>query len=152
MKTKLLAAMLSILCAVSAGCEKSPPPEEVEEPRPIKIEKQILFFDTFTGRLTDRTSITGGNGDYRIIYPKTLEIWGTVVNWSEEIMKVTLKEGNTIVAERTYPGTRSVSGCFLLTDARKARKVFYVTDLVLGMVDMEMMEENLLNDPNYWQE
>ena len=133
MKTKVLLPLLFV--AVLSGC--SVKPEEPEEPVfPISTSTNASVLLVGREMISNYFDITGGNGDYRVVYPKKLTIlepgsgWNfQSVDYSEDILKVTIKDGFMVVAELTYPNLDThIEGYFMVEDAQKARFVFYVVN------------------------
>ena len=159
-----------------SGCSMKP-----EEPViPITTDWYSLRTDRdleidFTNDTLPRTgrgqlTITGGNGDYRIIYPKRIYVYvrgeylghsaeDYLRDYSEDIVKLSIEHKNIVVAQITFPDDKAhIEGYFMIEDAKKARKVFYLTNPNGAFGDLTSPEEEeayrqrLLSDPDYWQE
>lgn len=128
--------------------------DKEKEPDAVAIKTNYHRITLGENHQKGQLLITQGNGNYRIIYPRTIEVDSETVNYSEDIVKITIEDDRVVVAELLLKDDeRPVVGFFLITDARNAKKVFYLgsAGIVGDMFDEDEAERDLLNDPNYWQ-
>lgn len=161
MKTNTLILLLSVLFLMP-GCSESNEPEEQIPPIITSSNNLAIFEDN---QEFSRLTITGGNGDYRIIYPKKVTIYpyrkpDEEVDFTENMVTVKIENGNIVVAKRTHPDEPiNMEGFFMIVDAKNAKRVFRLIcvsqNFPLGMPDpvaLGMYMKELANDPDYWME
>jgi len=177
--------LLSLLSMVAfAGCGKNEQPSvEPPPPPPIEIKLSKWLVSITSGYPFDKSIwIVGGNGGYRIVLPKKIELttltdWGrhverANVDYSDEILALQINSNNVIVIELKLVSTLvsepywpdgsplyflepyySIEGYFMIVDSKGQKRIFMTGQVPAGgYFDIDEIEGRLLNDPNYWQE
>lgn len=151
MKTIILCAIVATLCCI-IGCGQHSGSDSKINPIPIKLNKQLISLDG-EKNISGSIQIMSGNGKYSVVFPKLISIDGKSVPFSNEILTVTIKNDNTIVAERKLLDKSWVTGLFLLKDNKGEKRLFAIDQAeTLGrLYDFEELESEYMHNLDYWQ-
>ncbi len=154
-------SIIGVLCAVSlvalfAGCD-------VEEGPVLPLELLDAVAGMDKTDIIHRVYIVSGNGGYRIVYPRKINVIpldfpgglaAPEVDYSTRILYIHIDSDDNIVIERRLLTDEHVSGLFMVQDSKGQRRIFSVHQRRTGggLVDLDDIEDRLLNDPDYWQE
>lgn len=148
----LLFAAISV---VSLSCsEKQPQP--VEESKPLELESYWSATAVWLNNV-NRIRITSGNGDYTLIYPKSVTGAYEDVpypDYLESILSIKIDEANNIVIEFKTDDSR-VHDLFMVKDAKNERRVFGVhyipgPDKLIGGFNPTWEEDPSDPGEDYW--
>ena len=161
----LLVIVLLILTSLASCSKEGVVPKEEPVP-PIELDylkaEVGLSRDGFKAR--DTLNILKGSGNYKIIYPKYIQVAMTVggtgpgiytdVDFSYDFYVIHLEE-NKIIVELTHLVKEDhLMGYFMVIDDKNAKKVFFVREPDMqggvGIINWSTWGEALANDDSKW--
>lgn len=145
-------SLLLLLIFIFAGCDQSENKEIIDTRVEIRLNKQLATVDANT---SDKIHIISGNGGYKIIFPKKISIGKESIDYSSKILEVRIDYENNITIKHrlSLDDNRQVSGMFMVTDSKGAKKLFIVDprDIAGNLYDFNEIQKKYQDDPNYWQ-
>lgn len=150
-KDSLLIFLLLSLILIFVGCGREDGEDKNDTSTSITLNKQLISVDKST--TVGCIHIISGNGGYSIVLPKKISVGNKQIDFSNEILALSIDSASNIVAERKLLNDEMVSGEFMVTDCKGERELFVVNTLDVGgyLYDFDELEKHLLDNPDYWQ-
>ncbi len=162
MRRKFIYILLILfLGATVSGCDKNEPAKESFTT--LELSKRYVMLDP-AFEPTDQISILSGNGEYRIIYPKRINVGiykadtGPIEkDYSDDMLTIGIEDNIiTIKCPPSSINDSGFTGYFLVKDSDGAKQIFEVEyPLSAGLRDSDAYDKylaKLLADKKFWQE